>query len=75
MNDDLRSALHEAVPEPPDPSGWAGAARDRARWTARLRASGAGLLALGLVAAVLWPLLGGQGGRTAVPAGAPAATS
>lgn len=75
MNDDLRSALHEAVPEPPDPSGWAGAARDRARRTARLRASGAGLLALGLVAAVLWPLLGGQGGRTAVPAGAPAATS
>lgn len=76
MNDDeLRNALRAAVPEPPDGSGWAGRARDRAGRVTRTRTAGVLVTLLAMVGAVLWwPSLGGSP-RTAVPAEQPTTAS
>lgn len=76
MNDDeLRGALRAAVPEPPDGSGWAGTARERAGRAARTRRTvGLGVVAALVATGLLLPSWSGQGGR-AVPASQPASAS
>ncbi len=74
MNEDeLKNALHEAVPEGPSPDGWARAARGRA---ARARggaaaAVAASLVVVGSLVAVNLP----TGGTIGVPASSPAGTA
>lgn len=75
-DDDLGARLHAAVPEPPDPSGWADTAR---RTAGRRRAAGwpsAGVTAVivALVGGMLWTS-GSRDARVAVPAASPSVTT
>ena len=73
-HDELRAQLDAAVPEPPDPSGWADEARRRqARKTRSVMASGVAIVVLAVVGALLWPAWNGAG-RLAVPATSPTLT-
>lgn len=76
MNDDeLRTRLHRAVPDPPDPSGWADRARRRSATRSRTwLAGGVAVVALVLAGAVGWPWLN-QAGQRAVPAAPPSGTA
>jgi len=72
MNDDrLRRSLNAAVPEPPDASGWADAARRRSRNNTRVRAAGVGVAAVAVIGAMLWPSVSGSDSQVAVPARTP----
>ena len=74
MNDDrLRRSLNAAVPEPPDASGWADAARRRSRNTTRVRAAGVGVALVAVIGAMLWPSVSGSDSQVAVPARTPSA--
>lgn len=68
MNEnDLRQALTDAVPDAPEPTGWADAARRRAR-ASRSLAGGGAAAALLLAGSLVWASLPGQG-TLGVPAG------
>lgn len=72
MNEDeLRTDLRAAIPEPPDPSGWAEEARRRHRRRVQRTMTGTAAVAvLALIGAILWPSWNGAG-RVAVPAAPP----
>lgn len=75
-DDDLRNALHDALPTDPDTSGWTEQVRRRARRTRSMAGAGAGLALVAVLAVfgvVFWPSL--SPGLIAEPAHAPQATT
>lgn len=79
-DDDLRAALHAAVPDDPDTSDWAAQAREQSRRRVRrartMTAGSICVVVLAVLGAVFWPtLVPNSDSLVAEPAHRPAATS